>query len=126
MASALTLTDHTNGSTTLTHDHSKITARPCSARATHHLRTNNPLALQLAFACGTVHHSCTGVSLTKASDADGPMINAGTDGHRVYMYLAREWSGPLSCQSWDDLRKNDLRGLSNMLYLAANDPHPGA
>lgn len=67
------------------------------------------------------------VSLGKISD-NNPIFNPG----RVYgsyvgkinRYL-RQWDGPLTRQTEDDLRKNDLRGLENFLYLASNDPTPG-
>lgn len=124
MASAMTLTE-TNGSTKITHHHDQIPALPCSARSTHHLRTNNPLALQAAFACGTVHHNCTGVSLAKPTD-DNPHVSGVRDPGtaRVDRYLS-QWDGPLSDQTRDDLRKNDLRALDDFLYLSYNDPTPG-
>lgn len=120
-----TVVDTPNG-TRFVHDHDSIPALPCAARPTHHLHTNNLLALQAYFACGTVHHSCTGVSLTKITD-NNPLFNRANGSYvgKINRYF-RTWSGPLSDQTRDDLAKNDLRGLYNFLYLAANDPHPYA
>lgn len=119
-----TVVDTPNG-TRFVHDHDSIPALPCAARPTHHLRTNNLLALQAYFACGTVHHKCAGVSLAKPTDTN-PLVSGvrepGTA--RVDAYL-KGWDGPLSDQTREDLAKNDLRGLDNLLYLAYWDPTPG-
>jgi hypothetical protein len=43
---------------------------------------------------------------------------------QVDTYL-RQWEGPLSAQTSEDLRRNDLRGLDTLLYLMRWDPTPG-
>jgi hypothetical protein len=43
---------------------------------------------------------------------------------KINRYLD-QWSGPLSDQTREDLRRNDLRGLDNLFYLIAHDPSPG-
>jgi hypothetical protein len=106
--------------------HDQLPQLPCSARPTHHLRDNNLLGLQAAFQCGTVHHSCTGVRLSKITD-NNPLFNRANGSHvgKINRYM-RSWSGPLSDQTRDDLAANDLRGLSTFFYLSTNDPHPYA
>jgi hypothetical protein len=120
MASPLTITEH-NGSTKLIHDHTLTQPLPCAKRAHQHLYSNNPVALQMAFACGTVHHNCSGVSLAKATD-DNPLVSGVRDPGtaKIDSYL-RTWDGPLSDQTREDLRKNDLNGLDNLLYLIGLD-----
>ena len=43
---------------------------------------------------------------------------------QVDAYL-RQWEGPLSTQTTEDLYRNDLRGLDTLLYLMRWDPTPG-
>lgn len=105
--------------------HDQLPALPCSARKTHHLRTNNLLGLQAAFQCNTIHHACKGVTLAKPTD-DNPHVSGVRDpGTAKIDNYFRFWEGPLSDQTRDDLRKNDLDALGDFLYLAYNDPTPG-
>jgi hypothetical protein len=103
--------------------HDRLPARPCSATPAWHLRNNNLLGLQAAFQCGTVHHHCTGVDLAKATDNEDHRVTGG-DTTKIDNYLG-QWEGPVSDQTRDDLAKNDLRGLDNVLYLMEYDPTPG-
>lgn len=65
------------------------------------------------------------VRLSKITD-NNPLFNRANGSHvgKINRYL-RQWSGPLSAQTRQDLKTNDLRGLSTFLYLATNDPTPG-
>lgn len=105
------------------YSHEDLPALPCAARPAWHLRDNNLLGLQVAFQCGTVHHHCAGVSLSKPTDTGDHRVTGG-DTTKIDNYLS-QWEGPLSDQTRDDLSKNDLRGLDNVLYLMIFDPTPG-
>jgi hypothetical protein len=65
------------------------------------------------------------LTLSKITD-NNPLFNRPNGSHvgRIRRYFA-QWSGPLSEQTYADLGRNDLDGLSNAFYLRANDPHPG-
>lgn len=94
------------------------------------LAGNNPrtLADTLAYwtrydnTTGTLVTRRSGVSLAKATDVT---MVAGDDTTKIDKYL-EQWYGPMSDQTRDDLAKNDLRGLDNVLYLMIWDPTPGA
>lgn len=103
--------------------HENLPLLPCAARPAWHLRNNNLLGLQAAFQCGTIHHHCAGVSLSKPTDAHPSMV-AGDDIVKIGQYM-RMWEGPLANQTYDQLVRNDLQGLDNIMYLMVNDPTPG-
>lgn len=105
------------------YSHDQLPVLPCSARPAWHLRNNNLLGLQAAFQCGTIHHACAGVTLVKPTDLQDHRVSGG-DTTKIDNYLG-QWDGPMSDQTRDDLAKNDLRGLDNVLYLMIYDPTPG-
>lgn len=94
------------------------------------LSDNNPRTLADTLAYWTRYDNTTGTLVTRrsgvslAKTTDATMV-AGDDTTKIDKYLG-QWYGPMSDQTRDDLAKNDLRGLDNVLYLMIWDPTPGA
>jgi hypothetical protein len=110
-----------------------IFGRATGNRLYEGLSDNNPrtLADTLAYwtrydnTTGTLVPRTSGVSLAKVTDNDGSdHYVTGGDTTKIDNYLGA-WYGPMSDQTRDDLARNDLRGLDNVLYLMVWDPTPG-